>query len=50
MGAAEVLELLEDLGVVEVFRCSIVKDPYKTPTETSIVSLAGPSCRPELKV
>lgn len=48
--AAEVLERLSDLGVVDVYRCSIEKDICSVPTETCLVSFAGARCPSELKV
>lgn len=50
MDAVEVLEQLSHLGVVEVYRCSVMKDGHRLSTETCIVTFAGTCCPTELKV
>lgn len=50
MDATEVLDQLSDLGVVEVYRCSVVKDGQRLATETCIATFAGTSCPSELKI
>lgn len=50
MYAVQVLQQLSHGRVVRVYRCSVIEDGYRLPTETCIVTYAGSCCPTELKV
>lgn len=48
--AAEVLDQFVSLGVVDVYRCSVVKDGKHVPTESCIHTIGGVHCPSRIKV